>query len=554
MNLRPYQQACRRAILDAYRQGVRRALVVLPTGTGKTVIFASLPQYFRMKNRMLVLAHREELLEQAREKFHRAIPNLPVGIEQAAQRAVPGDRVVLASVSTLGRKGSTRLQALNPDEFKLVVVDEAHHAVAPTYRRILDYLGLFEKGTEKLLLGFTATPVRGDRRGLQEVFERIVFSRSIGDMIAAGYLCDLRGYRVSTETDLSDIRTRHGDFVTRELSRRVNDEARNATVVAAYLKLVPTRKGLVFCVDVAHARALARAFQEAGIPARAIWGEMPKVDRAAVLADFRQGRIRVITNCNVLSEGFDEPAIETVLMARPTQSPLLYAQMIGRGTRLHPGKKFLTVIDIVDNTRRHRLICLPLLFGLNADFDLQGAPVRQLQLRLQEAARRFPGLDFSQVRSPEELALRIERVRLIRPELAEEVLRYSRFCWVKMPDDSYWLDLGGRRWMKIRRNLLDHFELTLDEELVEIQKSLPRAFRRADRLVRERAPELVRLLGQDLRWRADPATDKQRALLRQMGLNPSEDLTKGEAALMISSAKARRSSAHGIRGKFRGKV
>lgn len=279
VKLRDYQLACRQAIYQHYKAGVRRALVVLPTGTGKTVIFASLPEFFRMKHRMLVLAHREELLQQAADKFRRANPGLAVGIEQAESRSDPAARVVIASVQTLGRRGSPRLRALDPAQFKLIVVDEAHHAVAPSYRTVLDQFRLFDPGTEKLLLGFTATPYRGDKQGLDQVFEKIIFTRTIGEMIAAGYLCDIAGFRVSSATDLDGVSTRLGDFALDELSRAVNEERRNRLVVEAYRALVPDKKCVVFSVDVAHSRELAALFERHGVPARAVWGEMPAEER-----------------------------------------------------------------------------------------------------------------------------------------------------------------------------------------------------------------------------------------------------------------------------------
>ncbi|MBP1688333.1 MAG: hypothetical protein H6Q33_4476, partial [Deltaproteobacteria bacterium] len=154
--LRPYQRQCLERLRQRYREGKRRLLVSLPTGTGKTVIFAQFPQYFRMKKRLLVLAHREELLEQAREKFHDADPNLAVEIEQAGRRASPDCKVVIASVPTIGRTGSRRLAALDPDDFYLIVVDEAHHAVAQSYRTIFEHFQLFAPGTPRMLVGFTA--------------------------------------------------------------------------------------------------------------------------------------------------------------------------------------------------------------------------------------------------------------------------------------------------------------------------------------------------------------------------------------------------------------
>jgi ATP-dependent helicase IRC3 len=550
VKLRDYQLECRQAILEHYKEGARRALVVLPTGAGKTVIFASLPGFFRIKNRMLVLAHREELVQQARTKFLQADPTLPVGIEKAEQRAPCDAKVVIASVQTLGRANSPRLQALDPETFKLIVIDEAHHAVAPSYRRILDYFGLFNPRTEKLLLGFTATPYRGDKRGLGEVFERIIYSRSIGEMIQKGVLCDIAGYRVTTETDLTDLSTRLGDFSIDELAKRINEDHRNRIVIRAYRKLVPGQRCLVFCADVAHSRELAAMFQKEGIPTRAVWGEMPSQERHETLKAFREGAVPVVTNCNVLTEGFDEPSIQAIILARPTQSPLLYTQMIGRGTRLYPGKAHLNVVDVVDNTRRHQLFTLPRMFGLREEFDLQGERVHQLQLRLEHSARRFPGLDFSRIATPDDIRLMVDKIRLVTSELADEVQSYSRFCWVKMPDASYWLDLGESTHLTIRENLLDQFEIFLAGHPVDVHKKLDRAFRKADDFVKRQFPEMVNLLGQDLAWRREPSTQKQIELLRRMGVKAETGLTKGEAAMLISASKLRRALARPLPKKI----
>ena len=257
--LRDYQRQCLEAIWAHYQAGVRRQLVCLPTGTGKTIVFANFPSFFRMRKRMLVLAHREELLCQAREKVMRANPHLRVEIEQGTQRASDDCDVVVASVPTLGRHDPKRLERLGPDNFYLVVVDEAHHAVAQTYHR--DRLGVFEKDTPKLLVGFTATPKRGDKAGLDTIFESIVFSRNLPDMVDAGYLAPVAGFRVETEVDLSRVGKRMGDYVASQLSKAVNVAARNELVVQVCRERLADRQTLVFCVDVAHAKSLAATFE-----------------------------------------------------------------------------------------------------------------------------------------------------------------------------------------------------------------------------------------------------------------------------------------------------
>ena len=343
-SLRDYQIECLTAIRDRYLAGVRRQLTCLPTGSGKTVIFSEFPKFFRMKKQMLVLAHRAELLDQACDKLRQANPDLRVEIEQAGRVADPDSHVVVASVPTLGRKGSGRLPRLDPDRFFLIVVDEAHHATAKTYRRILKYFGVFEPDTPKLIVGFTATPKRGDGEGLDAVFEEIVFSRTLPEMIGAGYLSPVAGFRVETDVDLSRVKTRMGDFVVSHLSEAVNVEQRNSLVVDVFRSRLKEKQTLCFCVDVAHAHSLAEAFNAGGIPAGAVTGDMDHSERTKILTGFRTGSIRVLANCMVLTEGYDEPSVEGIILARPTKSTLLYTQMIGRGTRLHPGKENVTVL------------------------------------------------------------------------------------------------------------------------------------------------------------------------------------------------------------------
>src|SRR5688572_6418300 len=191
IELRPYQTEALLRVRDAYKAGKRRVLVSLPTGTGKTVVFAHFPVTLRMKKRLLVLAHREELLQQAAQKFRAVNPELKIGIERAEERVAHDTQVVIASVATLARTESGRLSRFNPDDFSIIVVDEAHHAVAESYRRIFDHFGLFKPENVRYLVGFTATPRRGDSQGLGEVFQEVCYARDLRQMIAEGYLCPI---------------------------------------------------------------------------------------------------------------------------------------------------------------------------------------------------------------------------------------------------------------------------------------------------------------------------------------------------------------------------
>jgi superfamily II DNA or RNA helicase len=539
--LRPYQRECLERLRARYREGKRRLLVSLPTGTGKTVVFAHLPSFFAMKRRLLVLAHRQELLEQAAEKFRAADPDLAVGIEQGERRAPRDARVVIASVPTLGRADSGRITDLDPEDFYLVVVDEAHHAVAPTYRRIFDHFGLLAPGSKKLLVGFTATPRRGDQRGLGQVFEEIAYKKTLSAMIADGFLCPLRGFRVSSGLSLDGVRVRHGDFIEAELARAVATPERNALVVKAYGELAAGRRALAFCVDVAHARALAEAFRAGGVRAGAVWGAMGAEPRRAALRAFAEGELSVLTNCNLLTEGFDEPRVDCVLMARPTQSELLYAQMVGRGTRLHADKSDLLVIDIADNSRRHKLAGLNALFGLPDALDLRGLSALTVARQLEQLARRYPWIELTRVTRADELALAVERVDLIRFEPPDEVVPYTSFAWCRSPGGGFRLNLPDGEWVTLHEDHLGRWVIACHSRREPplpakplARATLPEAIEAVDEIVATARREAVMIIDLDAEWRERPASEKQLRALEQRRIPRPAGLTRGQASWIIS--------------------
>jgi superfamily II DNA or RNA helicase len=515
-------------------------LVSLPTGTGKTVVFAAMPTYFEMKKRMLVLAHREELLEQAAAKFAAAAPDLTVGIEQGSRRAPADARIVLASVPTVGREASDRLLRLPPDQFYLIVVDEAHHAVAATYRRVFEHFGLFAEGTKRLLVGFTATPRRGDKQTLGEIFEEIAYARSLPEMVREGYLCPVRGWRVHTSIDISDVRVRHGDFVESDLAQALDVPARNRLIVDSYERLAPGRRAIAFCVNVAHVRALAAAFAERGIAAAAVWGAMPAEDRRDTLRRFGDGEISVLTNCNVLTEGFDEPRVDCVLMARPTRSQLLYAQMVGRGTRLHQKKSDLVVIDIVDNSARHNLAGLNALFDLPDSLDLGGYSAIAVVDRLERVSLEAPWVDLGRIEEAADLEHAAERIDLFRFEPPAKIAPFTEFAWCAAPDGGYRLNLADGEWIGLRADNLGRWRASLENArdgtmpIPAPSMAVHDAVRAIDELVRRHRSTCVPLLTIDARWRANPPTEKQIGVLRRRGVPAPRGLTRGQASWMIT--------------------
>ncbi|CAN5694305.1 hypothetical protein BH11MYX2_BH11MYX2_28060 [soil metagenome] len=365
-------------------------VVCLPTGAGKTVIFSELARMARKQ--VLVLAHREELLGQAVDKLSRAMEGTRVvGLERGASRAAADAKVLVASLRSLhpDRIGGV----LGGRDIGLIIYDECHHAPADDNQRILRTIGAFEPDWPGTLVGFTATTARGDGKGLDSVFEEIVYSKTLPDLIDAGFLAPLKGYRVATEADLSRLSSRGDDFVVDELAEAVDIQERNALVARTIQELARDRRTIAFCVTVNHARNLSKALNHVGVPAGIVHGEMPSADRARALADFREGRIAVLANVAVLTEGCDDPCVSCIAMARPTRSEGMYAQCVGRGTRLAEGKKDCLILDFVDVSELS-LCTLPSLFGCPRDMDLFGGDARDAARAWDQIQLDYPELEL----------------------------------------------------------------------------------------------------------------------------------------------------------------
>ncbi|MEW6572943.1 MAG: DEAD/DEAH box helicase [Bacillota bacterium] len=514
ITLRDYQKDALRAVLAAQKRGVTRPLIALPTGTGKTIIFAALARL--LGARALILAHRDELIRQAVDKVLMVWPDASVGVIKADENDFRDKQVVVASVQTLSKP--SRLEQVAHQDFNLLVVDEAHHAVASTYRRIMDYLMFLEGEPERLLLGVTATARRGDRVGLGNIFEEVVYSTTILTMVRAGYLCDIRGIRVSTGADLSKVATRRGDFVESQLSLAVNTPERNGIVVAAYLHYAAGRKALAFTVDVQHAKDLAIAFKENGVEAKVISGNTPEEERRETLRAFRRGEIQVITNCAVLTEGYDEPSLDCILMARPTKSATLYTQCIGRGTRLFPGKQDCLVIDFADN--RHDVCALPTLLGFGLDRLTRGQSVRE-EIEAQE---------------------RRKVVRPIYGVSAEEfdLLGKSVFRWIQA-GHQWRLPIAPQTYAVLSPDG-DKYRVLLvaRDERPQLLHPTALTIGYAQGIAEDYARQHGKAFSRrDAAWRQQPATEKQVDLLRKLGFNPT-GITKGQASDILEEFFANR--------------
>lgn len=333
--LRPYQKECLDTIAEL---PYGRYLIQMATGLGKTVTFTSIP----CCGKMLIMSHRREIIEQTAKYF-----DCKVSIEMAKHHADHKSDVIIASVQTL----QNRLKEYKPDEFDIIIVDEAHHAAAASYRKILNHFT-----QTKFILGFTATPNRTDNVRLTDAFDKIVFSRDIKWAIENKYLCDIKATVANIGYDLSQVRTYCGDFSESDLCTALKGTEK---VIADVYDNYAKGQTLIFATSVEHCIAISNCIDGAAY----VTGKTPADERTQIVNDFKTGKIKCLVNCGVFTEGTDLPCIETIIMARPTQSESLYTQMIGRGLRLYEGKEYLNVIDCVGVTGRHSLCTTPSLLG-----------------------------------------------------------------------------------------------------------------------------------------------------------------------------------------------
>jgi superfamily II DNA or RNA helicase len=375
--LRDYQREAVTAAERGWADGIQRGAEVLPTGSGKTVVLAKVAANALREGRakrVLLLAHRDELLRQAVKDIHDVAPGLRVGVVKAGENQV-GAPIVVASVQTLAHeRRRAQLRGVG-----LVIVDECHHATADTYRAVLEHYGCFTPGGTPAL-GLTATMSRGDGVGLGEVWQSIVYERDIKYMITRGFLVPPRGIRVRVEDfDLSKVRKTGGDYSEGQLGEALAASMAPERIVDAYTEHAKGRPTLLFVPTVELAALMAERFNGAGVSAAMISGETAAGVRKATLRDFTAGRISVLVNCMILTEGTNLPAASCVIIARPTMHAGLYIQMVGRVLRTFPGKTDALVIDVVGASERHALAGLLDLMGerdsVRAEPEADGDPI-----------------------------------------------------------------------------------------------------------------------------------------------------------------------------------
>jgi len=470
MNLRPYQLDALQAIRKEWTTR-KSTLLVLPTGTGKTIVFAALiDQLVRAQQaRVLVLAHRGELLEQAADKIHR-VTGLNCAIEKAEESAIGSwERITVGSVQTLMRE--SRLERHPKTYYTHIIVDEAHHALADSYQRILQYF------SDAKVLGVTATPDRGDQQCLGTYFESLAFEYSMPEAIRDGYLSRISAQTIPLELDLTLVRQSAGDYNAGDLGHALepylDQIAKEIATVAA------DRKTVVFLPLIQTSQKMRDALLSCGISAGEVNGESP--DRRDILTAFDRGDFQVLCNSMLLTEGWDCPSVDCIVCLRPTRIRSLYAQIIGRGTRIHPVKKNLLLLDFLWLTSRHDLVRPAHLVATSAD-------VAQKMTRALETGG---AADLQEIKDAAEKEILHEREAALIKQLEEQ--------------------------RRKKRRLVDPLQYafsTMDQALIDYVPAFP--------------------------WEKEPSSEKQREQIENAGVFAPSDMPAGQAAALLHSIEERR--------------
>lgn len=347
MDLRPYQEEARMAIFKEWNDGKRKTLLVLPTGCGKTIVFAKVTEdCVRNGKRVLILAHRGELLDQASDKIAKAT-GLRCAVEKAEESCLGSwFRVTVGSVQTLMRE--KRLRQFSPNYFQTIIVDEAHHCISDSYQSVLNYFN------EAEVLGVTATPDRGDMKNLGSYFESLAYEYTLPKAIKEGFLSPIKALTIPLKLDLTGVSQQAGDFKAADLGTALDPYLYQ--IADEMMKHCQNRKTVVFLPLIKTSQKFCEILNEKGFRAAEVNGNSD--NRAEVLADFEADRYNVLCNSMLLTEGWDCPSVDCIIVLRPTKVRSLYSQMVGRGTRLFPGKDHLLLLDFLWHTERHEL-CHP---------------------------------------------------------------------------------------------------------------------------------------------------------------------------------------------------
>lgn len=470
--LRPYQEEARKAIHTAWENGQRKTLLVLPTGCGKTIVFARIAEdRVKKGDRVLILAHRGELLEQAADKIYK-VTGLMSATEKAEKSCLGSFfRIVVGSVQSLQR--DKRLNEFPRDYFGTIIVDEAHHCLSDGYLKVLEYFD------EADVLGVTATPDRGDMRNLGQVFDSIAYEYTLPKAVREGFLCPIKALTIPLSLDLNAVEMQSGDFKAADIDTALDPYLEK--IAEEMEKNCVGRKTVVFLPLVKTSQKFCKILNEHGFCAAEVNGESR--DRAEILKDFENGKYNVLCNSMLLTEGWDCPEVDCVVVLRPTKVRGLYSQMVGRGTRLFPGKKDLLLLDFLWHSERHEL-CRPAHLICEND-----CVRRKMTENLEKAAG--CATDIEEAMEKAESDALEERERALAKALSEMRTRKKR--------------------------LVDPLQFEMSIQAEDLAGYVP-AFG----------------------WEMGPPSDKQIAALEKFGIYPNEIENAGKAKLLLDRLGKRR--------------
>lgn len=471
LELRPYQQESREAVKKEWREGNKKTLLVLPTGTGKTIVFSKIIEdVTRDGDRTLVLAHRGELLEQASDKLEKST-GLKTATEKAEQTSVGSwFRVVVGSVQTL--QNEKRLKKFSPDHFDKIIIDEAHHCISAGYQRVLEYF----KSAD--VLGVTATPDRGDMKNLGTYFDSLAYEYSLPKAIKEGYLSPIKAITVPLKLDLSNVGQQAGDFKVSEIGTALDPYLES--IADEMIEHCKNRKTVAFLPLVATSQKFAEILNSKGFKAVEVNGN--NKDRSEILEDFENDKYNVLCNSMLLTEGWDCPSVDCVIVLRPTKVRSLYSQMVGRGTRLFPGKEDLLLVDFLWHTERHEL-CHP------AHLIAENVEVAQKMTENIEKAGVALDLEEAEVKAAEDVVAQREEA------LAKQL----------------------EQMKKRKKSLVDPLQFEMSIQAEDLSSYVP-AFG----------------------WEMGPPSDKQVKALEKMGILPDQIENAGKAAKLMKRLEKRR--------------
>ena len=472
MELRPYQQEAREAVEQDWKSGIKRTLLVLPTGCGKTIVFAKIVEdCVREGRRVLILAHRAELLEQAADKLSRST-GLKCAVEKAEESCLGSwFRVVVGSVQSMQRP--KRLQQFERDYFDTIVIDEAHHCISDGYQAVLQYF------SEADILGVTATPDRGDMRNLGSYFENLAYEYTLPKAIKEGYLVPIKALTIPLKIDMSGVGMQSGDFKAGDIGTVLDPYLQS--IADEMIKYCMNRKTVVFLPLVKTSQKFCQILNEKGFAAAEVNGNSQ--DREEILSDYENGKYNVLCNSMLLTEGWDCPEVDCVIVLRPTKVRSLYCQMVGRGTRLYPGKDHLLLLDFLWHTERHELCHPASLICENEDV------ARQMTKNMEEE----PGI-----------AIDIEEAER---SAAEDVVVQREEALAKQLSEM----------KKRKKKLVDPLQFEMSIQAEDSSGYVP-----------------------SFGWEMAPPSDKQKNTLEKLGIMPDEIENAGKAAKLLDRLDKRR--------------